>query len=1050
MDRAMRCCCGRCLLCAIRPGAWAMLLALVAARPIAAQQAQDIPGPSYWLAVDALYKGEYRDAERAMRREVNRGIQTTQARWIDSICYHSMLGEVLYQQGRNAEALAEFDQACRLLLAYPDWLLKVNFRDQLGPDQNMARLAPPPWGRTDRQSTFGRFPSTMLVGTGQWDQTQTYQQGGVVQMPQFWRIRVAEIVRTSALAIRRRNEILGPLGKYDPLSKELVEVFSRGGLAPRNHWSSAWVELQLGLAQAGVGRVQEAMTHLSHAVLADGRYDHPLTCAALLEQGRLALAAGDHRNATRLLAEASFSAYYFDNWDILTDALILGWINHMAGGGQGVYPPLAIAADWAQVKRLDHTNVKLRLAQAESLLWLNQLTQAAAALNDATRRLGDMRTSLAGIHQLYLQALQQLRQGQFGQGGKDLYDALSAQSKASLRNFQIYRANEMFDARALQPRVAATLYATLLDDPTPADWTQRPLDVLAVMKTPHEDAFDRWFLAALDRENAPLALEVSEQAKRRRFLTTLPLGGRLLALREILETPPNQLPTDVSLQRQQLLNASPTYRDLAAQADQMERSLQDDPLLAQGKLDDKSLSDQFDAWNKNAEDREHILLQMAVSRLPATILFPPLRKAEGLQKALADKEAMLVFHVAAGNLYGFLVTRQGVHVWQPADARRIPNALTALLRALGNYSANRTIAIEDLKKEDWRTAAAEMYQLLLADARLDPKQTSSLIVVPDGLLWHLPFEALIVPESQPPAALADRMMVRYGPTAALAVGNQRPLRRVRHTGISVNKYGPEGADDMADEAWDQLAEVVTGPLRLPLPLPQPGFLVAPMVDELIALDDVELEASDPLGWSPLPQSRAKVADNIQAWLALPYGGPERVVLTGFPTAAEQGLKGARSRTSSRSGVRGPPPGNEIFQSLCGLMSTGARTILITRWRTGGRTNLDLVREFVRELPNLPAAEAWQRSVLLARETPLDPQNEPRLKRPDEATEPPRATHPFFWAGYLLVDNSPPASQDESFSNGPAEAPPMPPPVPQRPDAAPTTNTPTSRIPPQSN
>ena len=88
------------------------------------------------------------------------------------------------------------------------------------------------------------------------------------------------------------------------------------------------------------------------------------------------------------------------------------------------------------------------------------------------------------------------------------------------------------------------------------------------------------------------------------------------------------------------------------------------------------------------------------------------------------------------------------------------------------------------------------------------------------------------------------------------------------------------------------------------------------------------------------------------------------------------------------------------------MADGARTIVLTRWRTGGRTNFDLVREFVRELPNAPATEAWQRACLLARESPLEASREPRLKRSDETGELPTADHPFFWAGYLLVDTSP--------------------------------------------
>jgi hypothetical protein len=88
------------------------------------------------------------------------------------------------------------------------------------------------------------------------------------------------------------------------------------------------------------------------------------------------------------------------------------------------------------------------------------------------------------------------------------------------------------------------------------------------------------------------------------------------------------------------------------------------------------------------------------------------------------------------------------------------------------------------------------------------------------------------------------------------------------------------------------------------------------------------------------------------------------------------------------------------------MSSGTRSILLTRWRTGGRTNFDLVREFAKESADTPAAEAWQRACLLARENPLDQTHEPRLKRSEETGDMPKADHPFFWAGYLVVDTGP--------------------------------------------
>ena len=54
------------------------------------------------------------------------------------------------------------------------------------------------------------------------------------------------------------------------------------------------------------------------------------------------------------------------------------------------------------------------------------------------------------------------------------------------------------------------------------------------------------------------------------------------------------------------------------------------------------------------------------------------------------------------------------------------------------------------------------------------------------------------------------------------------------------------------------------------------------------------------------------------------------------------------------------------------MAAGAETMLLTRWRVGGQSTLDLVREFVQELPHNAAADAWKRSVELGMEMPIDP------------------------------------------------------------------------------
>ena len=994
----------------------------------------ELPNAAYYLAVHAFYSGEYGDAERALGRETRGGLRIAQARWVDSICYHAMLGEVLYHQGRNAEALAEFDQACELLLAYPNWLLQVKFQRAPQPDLNRLRR-PPPWGQSERRFTLGSFPTTEQVLIGDLDANRAFQQGGVAALPMLWRLNAAEVVRTAALAIRRRNELLGPLALHDRISKDLSETFSRGNLAPPNHWSAAWIDLLRGLAQVGVGKLDEADKLIGRSVVIDGGLDHPLTCVALLEQGRLAMMRGDSRAAAKLFAEAGFSAYYVENEDVITESVWLGWLNHLSSGGAGLYPPLETVAAWAQIDRLQHITTKLRLAQAESLAWMGELDAATVLAADTNRRLREMRTGRSGIHQLYVQANLQLLGGQRARGSELLAQALAAQQAASVRNFRIARTNEMFDAGVISPRVAVDLYAAVLADPAPADWVFEPLDSMAVLQTPHDAAFDRWFLAAMGRKEVPLAIEIAERAKRRRYLAPQPLGGRLAALRTILEAPEAELSRDALLQRQQILASFPTYGALADAGQRVYEQLRAGPIVPLAPADAKPLSALYDAWKKNVDARGQMLAELAPRRLPSSIEFPPLRQLPELQKTLRDGEALIMFHAAAGNLFGFLITQAGTHHWQIRNPQALRKDVGEFLRALGNYGANRPLPIAELKSNGWRDLATATYETVFADARLDLDKTTGLVIVPDVVLWYLPFEALVSAGSKSPAVLADGVTIRYGPTAALAVADSRPLRRRQRTGIVANELEKNDAALNGEEAIQNLEQVVIGPVRLPTPLPEPGYLVAPLLDGLVSLDDIDRRDGPASGWWPLPRARNEANDVMS--FGLPYGGPDRIVITGFATEAEQGLKSSR-----RSGGRRGRPGEEVFQSLCDMMADGARTILLTRWRTGGRTNLDLVREFLRELPQSRATDAWQRACLLARESPLDASQEPRLKRLDEtAAEPPRADHPFFWAGYLLIDTSPRTDRNKNAEPPPDEVlnePPgkkLPPPVDDTPPRA---------------
>jgi hypothetical protein len=200
-----------------------------------------------------------------------------------------------------------------------------------------------------------------------------------------------------------------------------------------------------------------------------------------------------------------------------------------------------------------------------------------------------------------------------------------------------------------------------------------------------------------------------------------------------------------------------------------------------------------------------------------------------------------------------------------------------------------------------------------------------------------------------------------------------------------------------------------------MPSAAPSPAIASLLDALVVLADVDATGPDPLAWSPLPIDRGAQTGVLDEWLAVAGDGPQRILLPGMHTLAERGGKAPRRRGAA-------PAGSELFFASCSMMSAGAETILLSRWRVGGQSTLDIVREFVQELPNSAAGDAWKRSIELAAQTPVDPKSELRVKAGRDAIEL-TAKHPFFWAGYLVVDSgwAPPPEEGEAEGADPADA-----------------------------
>ena len=178
-----------------------------------------------------------------------------------------------------------------------------------------------------------------------------------------------------------------------------------------------------------------------------------------------------------------------------------------------------------------------------------------------------------------------------------------------------------------------------------------------------------------------------------------------------------------------------------------------------------------------SSQQEAILREIAVRREPADMAFPPVRKIQDLEKVAARRPC-----------------RAGVFRHQPQALRlldeqreilglgsRVVAALTkqimAMLRDMGLFAAVGEVSAEGyFRARSGSNRPPKCWRLLTKNSPADfSKPFEELVIVPDGVMWYLPFEALQVTVEGKLQPLISRFRIRYAPTISLA--DRRPIRR---------------------------------------------------------------------------------------------------------------------------------------------------------------------------------------------------------------------------------------------------------------------------------
>ncbi len=994
-------------------------------------QVRQIPDARYFGSFYDFYQADYRSAEKQFSRATV--FKAGGDRFLDSICVWTMAGECYYHVGNYDAALEMYDNSLRLYLEMVrlDWQARVTIPPLINASNTAVRKANITWGQSARGAQIASLPDSFSFTMGNPRAGNVLNEGGVAAPLEARPVNLAEIMRCTGLALHRRRQILGITSKLDPLTTDIVTGLSRYG-AGNGTLMGAWNGVLLGIAYAGAEDYNRAAATLKGALQFNGQMDHQLTPVALLELAQIGLKTGDTKGAEVLALEASYSAAVFYQYDLVEEALTLGKTIHLLQE-KSLYPPLPPAARWAGRHKARLLQTSMMVQVAECLAEAGNAADAAVVLAEAHRAAGrnSLPDCVINARRLYVSAVVRFLQGKSELGIEELTEALQRFQGGSRWLYQLARADALVLSGNVSGREADLLYGTLLHDPTPTEWLTDPIEAISFLNSNHVPVMERWFEIKIANRQFDQALDVAELTRRHRFYSALPFAGRLMAFRWVLHGPEGSLTDTAKKQRRDFLTSNPDYKQLVDRVDGYRTRLMAMELLpVKSEPEYKTQLDLFVNFSNDSKLQEAFLASYALRRQVAEPVFPPQRDISAYRSEIKTHQVALITMATASGYHQFVYGTEIEAYLGLVTHRDFKRALSGLYKSLGIDSHSGKLDVEDLSDESWKAAAVEMSKVLLID-QVEPGHYEQLVIIPDGEMWYVPFEVLQkdttpaapdpakagaapaaipppganpqagatpppagVPPAQPAvpagpnyASLLGSFEIRYCPSLYLAFGVQRPERRLTRAAAVVARLHSKGDAESSKAAFLELEKALSGTVAIEQKMTVPLNYFGSILDLLVVWGDTRLPKSGPFSLYPALADEGVAGGNIAAIMSLPFEGPEHVVLPAY-------------WTSGTGSTKATGDGSDLFFLSCGMFASGTRSIMISRWRPGGDNSLQLSRRYAARLTDTTPARALRKSVEEAQALEVQPDLEPRIEK---LAVPVKATHPFFWAGNIVIE-----------------------------------------------
>jgi CHAT domain-containing protein/tetratricopeptide (TPR) repeat protein len=322
----------------------------------------------------------------------------------------------------------------------------------------------------------------------------------------------------------------------------------------------------------------------------------------------------------------------------------------------------------------------------------------------------------------------------------------------------------------------------------------------------------------------------------------------------------------------------------------------------------------------------------------------------------------------------------------------VPRVDAYTLALTRREAAERAVALQDLiarRQDGWESLARELYDLLIKPAELQLKGKASIVIIPDGWLWNLPFTALQTTEgtflieshsisfssSLTSLKLSSAMQPRVQRTQLLVFGHpelsaaakERMKVASRDDRFAATEettsesmrlselYGASSSRRLisTDARSDRLRDELPGATRVHLAVPAVFNEASPLYSQIALAPSPSIP-----GDSGVIQLREFLTWKTSADLAV--------------------------FSSSQFVPRGQSVGRGLTGLSWTLIASNVPALLCGQWKIDGTTEADLMVAFHRELrTSRSTALSWQKTVKTA------------IRNSERR-------HPFNWAGYVLL------------------------------------------------